>query len=698
MAKVIVKLHGKETRTVDLVDGVEYIAGRSQDCQIPLENQKGISRHHFKIAQEGGAWTARLNSRYGSLIYDGEAAEAIQLIDGCAFQVPPYEFVYVETPEMEATARQLLAAESPADQPSPGLTSPATSASAQAAPVPHGYAPGTSAPKPNSGKTGLVPFQGVPGFPPNSPSGPPEGNLEATSPGTTNLIPHLRIKYPGRDHDDVLELEGHIWVIGRDETCEIPIDDGHVSRRHFELTQTNEGLYLTDLGSANGTEVNGHPVTPHEPYKLNSGDRISIMDLLIFLELRDVNFKNTLMAVRDFPVPVAPPPEAFAAPVIVNPNVFFDSQGPGAVKLPAVGVGYDQFIPKAKRSNRVRLMLLVLVPLLLIGLFMPKKSKDTGQTDSSSQQGGQSFDTLSPDQKAAVRDIYNLADNHYRFHRYQLCLSELGRLHSIIPFYETSKTLQQECQRGTELEAETQELARKERMRLEAQQRVQMIVTQCRDKLGTMSSIDAAKECLGPAIELDPTDPGIVEIISAIEAREQQERQDQMNKNATQNRIRAGDNQYQKAKGLYKKGRLRDSIAEYERYLNGGFPDPKNLASTAQRELASVRKELNVKVTDKLANCRMHYEKKNYKPAIEACDAALSEDPDHSEAKSVRSLVLSDLRREMKTIYEDSVLEESLGEIEGAKEKWKKIIQSDLESDDYYLKAKRKLQKYGVGI
>ena len=52
----------------------------------------------------------------------------------------------------------------------------------------------------------------------------------------------------------------------------------------------------------------------------------------------------------------------------------------------------------------------------------------------------------------------------------------------------------------------------------------------------------------------------------------------------------------------------------------------------------------------------------------------------------------------MKSIYEDSILEESLGNVEAAKEKWKKIMQNDLEFDDYYKKAKRKLKKYGEGI
>ncbi|HWS28333.1 MAG TPA: SpoIIE family protein phosphatase [Xanthomonadales bacterium] len=51
-----------------------------------------------------------------------------------------------------------------------------------------------------------------------------------------------------------VEREG---VIGRDPAVEYSIDDPTVSRRHAELIRSAEGWRLRDLGSANGTEING---------------------------------------------------------------------------------------------------------------------------------------------------------------------------------------------------------------------------------------------------------------------------------------------------------------------------------------------------------------------------------------------------------------------------------------------------------
>ena len=58
--------------------------------------------------------------------------------------------------------------------------------------------------------------------------------------------------------------------------------------------------------------------------------------------------------------------------------------------------------------------------------------------------------------------------------------------------------------------------------------------------------------------------------------------------------------------------------------------------------------------------------------------------------------MLSSLRRDLKSIYEDSVLEESLGNVDSAKEKWKKIIKDDLDFEEYSKKARTLLKKYGV--
>lgn len=63
-------------------------------------------------------------------------------------------------------------------------------------------------------------------------------------------------------------------VIGREG--EIQIVDGRVSRRHAQITSANNQIVVEDLGSTNGTKVNGQPLTAGEKRVLSPGDTISV--------------------------------------------------------------------------------------------------------------------------------------------------------------------------------------------------------------------------------------------------------------------------------------------------------------------------------------------------------------------------------------------------------------------------------------
>ena len=49
-----------------------------------------------------------------------------------------------------------------------------------------------------------------------------------------------------------------------------------VSRRHASLRVDRRQLLLMDLGSSNGTQLNGSPLVAHEPVRLENGDEIRL--------------------------------------------------------------------------------------------------------------------------------------------------------------------------------------------------------------------------------------------------------------------------------------------------------------------------------------------------------------------------------------------------------------------------------------
>ena len=72
------------------------------------------------------------------------------------------------------------------------------------------------------------------------------------------------------------ELSAGVVMIGRGADCQLILDDDYVSTRHARVVSTPNGIYVEDLGSTNGTYVNGHRVTGQE--RLHLDDRIRIGD------------------------------------------------------------------------------------------------------------------------------------------------------------------------------------------------------------------------------------------------------------------------------------------------------------------------------------------------------------------------------------------------------------------------------------
>lgn len=77
-------------------------------------------------------------------------------------------------------------------------------------------------------------------------------------------------------------LDGPAVSIGRASDCTIPVKDRYLSRRHAEIVSTNGEWLVKDLGSANGTYLNGEIL--ERDTVLKSGDRIRLGDTeLVFI-------------------------------------------------------------------------------------------------------------------------------------------------------------------------------------------------------------------------------------------------------------------------------------------------------------------------------------------------------------------------------------------------------------------------------
>ena len=67
------------------------------------------------------------------------------------------------------------------------------------------------------------------------------------------------------------------FIIGRNAAAVDYMEDSvGISRTHIEISENENGFFVKDLGSKNGTKQNGQPLVAYKNYPLNDGDHILI--------------------------------------------------------------------------------------------------------------------------------------------------------------------------------------------------------------------------------------------------------------------------------------------------------------------------------------------------------------------------------------------------------------------------------------
>lgn len=133
-------------------------------------------------------------------------------------------------------------------------------------------------------------------------------------------------------------------VLGRQIECDVLLTEGHTSRRHAKLVQAEDGYWLEDLGSSNGTFINGNRISGR--VKVASGDRLRF-------DVEEYDFRVPAQAAvaLDEGKTVYRAPES-AAVVAESSGIF---KRPGAWADPAAlgdaGVHKTQFIDPAQMKQ-----------------------------------------------------------------------------------------------------------------------------------------------------------------------------------------------------------------------------------------------------------------------------------------------------------------------------------------------------------
>ncbi len=179
---------------------------------------------------------------------------------------------------------------------------------------------------------------------------PQPGSPPGSSPGSTAYIVVERGPTPDKRHD----ITAVTNTIGRSPQNEIVINDPEMSRRHAQIVQNGNSFTVEDLGSTNGTFVNGQRCTGATP--LRHGDRIEFGDTVSLI------FYQTAVAAPTMPAPAFHLEDEDTADL---PPVKPSSRPPVAPTYPQDQYRPSEEAPSGRRNNRMVLGCVLAVILLM---------------------------------------------------------------------------------------------------------------------------------------------------------------------------------------------------------------------------------------------------------------------------------------------------------------------------------------------
>lgn len=663
MAKLKITKNHQLIQEMALDQQQTYLAGRGQSCQIKMDPEPGISRQHFQMLYKEEGWQLEVLSKYGELYINKEKSpQTFLLKEGVTFQVPPYEFTFGEgsiQKEIEGTQNNIPEEVDPADK-------------TQIAVLPSAH--------------------------------------------------YLKLIDEKGSVRQLFRLEGEAWVGGRDVTCSIYIDNPRVSRKQFEIYREGQRFFIRDIGSANGTMVNGHQISTTEWTELHSADVILVINWTLQFEIHDSNYKQRVDEIEPSKLSKShvfesqesapteddeflptnyspiPEPQSDQNQYDQNHNVYFPvpgyTQPPPHMPPPAaLNQGWVENIKSKLNPVRV-VIILILLGAFIYGL-MP--TDDGGKDSQRTSKNKAPFDSLSAEDQQYVIQCYTAADQFIRQQLYQNALDEILKLETKVKYYQDSKAIKEVAQSALATIAIQREEEKAQKEKAEMDDKIQKQVEQCEKTLlpesVDMTSLD---NCLAPVLTLNPDH----ELIHSLKKRIEQiiaERELKKTKQKEyQEELKKLNALYRKAESLEKNEKLREAIKIYESILNSKYSDNSDVKNKAGSRIKALKKRIETDFVNYVEKAEVAMKESKYRDAVLFLQKANRLQPENEEIKLKLNFATTELHKMMQVLFQDSILEESVGEVEAAKIKWKKIMEQSIQTEEYYEKARLKLRKYGV--
>lgn len=520
--------------------------------------------------------------------------------------------------------------------------------------------------------------------------------------------------------------------LGRGNDCDIILNDKKCSRKNTIIIKEGLDVRIKDLGSVNGTYVNGQKINGE--VELSAGDKIRVGDVDFVYNADQKGYaQKDYLPVESIPevtstFPVGSQSADMGAPVLEvsgeNPEAIAgipptpgvaESNTQGISQIAGIGDELnrqkglmDKFRALPKRRQYIVIFLVIALGYFFLfdddtvqqkkKVVKPKSAQsqqaktDADAKGAAGKKDNHAFDALTKEQQNFIRTQHRLAFEYYQSKDYDNALFEIQKIFKYVDDFEDSREIEQYAREGKRfLELKVEEKRKKDDEEARVK-KLQGLIATGRAKMEA-KKYNEVPDLFAEILTMDPENAQVATWQAKIK-----EYEEDLRIQAQKKRVQEEVNQeawkvLNSGIALRKQGQYHEAIETLRKVKEVGASDtqPKIRASA---EIKGIHEEIKSKLEPLIQDGKDKENAGDYTNAIAAYTKVFSFESENPTATQAIARIKTILNDRAKALYTEAVLAESYSDFATAKRKFKECLDSSPSDSPYHDKSERKLSRY----
>lgn len=479
-------------------------------------------------------------------------------------------------------------------------------------------------------------------------------------------------------------------IIGRDPIkANIVLKDNDVSSLHAKITKKGAHCYLEDLGSSNGTLLNGERINKQQ---LKSGDEFLVGSTSFTFEIESQLLKNE----HDKLMPVESNQE-ITREEIIEESVSDFNDGTQA----DIQTGNKSLVKKFLDLSLPRKIIYTTV--IVGGLMLLLDEEDSSKAVDTKAKNVVATDNKTKDLKSNER-IYSDAEKEfmsahyeiglakYREKDYENALTEFEKVMAVNPKYEEVATYREYCKQAL---VKIEELNKKEKEELERKLRLEKaekILEKAREAVKNRE-VKLAQALFAQILELDPENIEVEQLKLELNAYIEEHEKTEKERIAKEDKRKKMIEELAPGKNYYLNKEWFNAILKLEKFLALKDID-EDLRKEASDMTSESKTNIATQIAPMLEQARSFKQGQDLKRAYETYGEIRKIDPNNEESLNEMNEIRENLDSSAKKLYQEGLIQESMSYFSEAQERFQQVQQIAPMDSEYYQKATLKLKEY----